>query len=619
MAARILNKVQKEIANVYQNILKLNEAMTDIRIVTGASVDEANSLMTSYNKLAKELGTTTTEVAKSASEWMRQGYSASESVNLITSSVKLARLGFMDMSSATTSLTAVLKGFNLQATESSEIVDKLTKLDAEYATTAGDIATALSRTAAAAKAANLDLDQTASMLTTIIDITQQDAGSVGNALKTILSRYGNVKAGVFAGMEEDGEDASESINDVEKVLNAIGIQIRSTSTEMRGFDEVLDDLAEKWDNLNDVEQNAVATAMAGVRQRNQFLALMQNYDQYKESLESSRTSSGTADEKYAAVMDSIATSMQRIQTAWESFTQKLQASGFVKGFFKVIAGVVENIDKVLPHIVAMLININAKHLPALGVKIKSLFGGKSAAANWFKGSFGGSKTLVEQQLLEKAKYRAGLVGEEGLTPEEKAALNGSKIQQPKSYTEELLKQIADNTAGIKRNTSNSGDDQSPVQDAPIVDARGGNKPSLIKRFGKSFGRNLKTYGIISGISAGISAGMTANYGDFTSGADKAVTGVASGVATGLLSAIPVVGPLLGSILGPLIGQGIGKIFYNEFHKEEIARRARVDEAKKQLEATQKVETAITSSEELASKDRSEWGSEEYKQEKELID
>lgn len=616
VAARILNKVQKETANVYQNILKLNEAMTDIRIVTGASVDEANSLMTSYNKLAKELGTTTTEVAKSASEWMRQGYTASESVNLITSSVKLARLGFMDMSSATTSLTAVLKGFNLQATESSKIVDKLTKLDAEYATTAGDIANALSRTAAAAKAANLDLDQTAAMLTTIIDITQQDAGSVGNALKTILSRYGNVKAGVFAGMAEDGEDASESINDVEKVLNAIGIQIRLTSTEMRGFDEVLDDLAEKWDNLNDVEQNAVATAMAGVRQRNQFLALMQNYDQYKESLESSRTSSGTADEKYAAVMDSIATSMQKIQTAWESFTQKLQASGFVKGFFKTIAFVVENIDKMLPGIVATLININAKHLPVLGMKIQGLLGGKSVASNWFKGSFGASKTLVEQQLLEKAEYRAGLIGEENLTPEEKAILSGSKIQKPKSYAEELLQQIADNTAGIKRNTSNGGDEQSSVQDTSIVDVGGGNKPPWIKRFGKSLGRNLKTYGIISGIGAGISAGMTANYGDFTNTGDKVVTGIAQGAATGLISAIPVVGPLLGPILGSFMGQKIGEIFYGHIHKEEIARRARVDEAKKQLEATQKVESAITSAEELTNKDRSEWSVEEYKQEKE---
>lgn len=619
VAARILNKVQKEIANVYQNILKLNEAMTDIRIVTGASVDEANSLMTSYNKLAKELGTTTTEVAKSASEWMRQGYTASESVNLITSSVKLARLGFMDMSSATTSLTAVLKGFNLQATESSKIVDKLTKLDAEYATTAGDIATALSRTAAVAKSANLDLDQTAAMLTTIIDITQQDAGSVGNALRTILSRYGNVKAGVFSGMAEDGEDTSESLNDVEKVLNAIGISIRSTSTEMRGFDEVLDDLAEKWDNLNDVERNAVATAMAGTRQRNSFIALLDAYNtEYRDALKSSRTSSGTADEKYAAVMDSIATSMQRIQTAWEGFTQKLKASGFVKSFFKVLAGFVESIDKWLPSIVAMLVNINARHLPVLGMKIKNLLGGKSAAANWFKGSFGGSKTLVEQQLFEKAKYRAGLVGEEKLTPEERAILNSSKVQQPKNYTEELLKQIADNTAGIKRNTSKDGETQSSTQDTNIIEASR-QKPSLLQRFGKSFGRNLKTYGVISGIGAGFSSGAVANYGDFTDIKDKMTTGITSGVSTALISSIPIVGPILGSVLGPKIGEWVGKAMYKKFHAEEIARRTRVDEAKKQLEATQKVETAITSAEELTSKDKDKWEVEDYKQEKQLID
>lgn len=619
VAARILNKVQKEIANVYQNILKLNEAITDIRIVTGASVDEANSLMTSYNKLAKELGTTTTEVAKSASEWMRQGYTASESVNLITSSVKLARLGFMDMSSATTSLTAVLKGFNLQATESSKIVDKLTKLDAEYATTAGDIANALSRTAAAAKAANLDLDQTAAMLTTIIDITQQDAGSVGNALKTILSRYGNVKAGVFAGMAEDGEDASESINDVEKVLNAIGIQIRLTSTEMRGFDEVLDDLAEKWDNLNDVEQNAVATAMAGVRQRNQFLALMQNYDQYKESLKSSRTSSGTADEKYAAVMDSIATSMQRIQTAWESFTQKLQASGFVKSFFKAIAFVVERIDKFLPHAVALLTSMTARHLPVLGMQIKGLFGDKSAGGRFVRSVFGRGKTFEEESLKQLGQYKKGIgykddelsdaerraLGVGGLenTADDKTALNTDQIKSDvgaiKSW---LLNNKKDNVSSQDATDNIKQDDYSSV-----------NKNKKSTNYLKKIRR---ISGAITGLATGISSGMTANYGDFTSGADKAVTGLASGVATGLISAIPVVGPLFGNILGPLIGQGVGKIFYNEFHKEEIARRARVDEAKKQLEAIQKVETAITSAEALISKDRSEWGSEEYKQEKE---
>ena len=626
VAARILNKVQKEIANVYQNILKLNEAMTDIRIVTGASVDEANTLMTSYNKLAKELGTTTTEVAKSASEWMRQGYSASESVNLITSSVKLARLGFMDMNSATTSLTAVLKGFNLQATESSKIVDKLTKLDAEYATTAGDIATALSRTAAVARSANLDLDQTAAMLTTIIDITQQDAGSVGNALRTILSRYGNVKAGVFSGIAEDGEGTSESLNDVEKVLNAIGISIRSTSTEMRGFDEVLDDLAEKWDNLNDVEQNAVATAMAGTRQRNAFQALMSNYATFQQALESSRTSSGTADEKYAAVMDSIATSMQKIQTAWESFTQKLQASAFVKTFFKAIAGVVENIDKILPNIVAALTAIAGKHLPTIGMKVQGLFSGGSRMGRSARAAFGRGGSFEQESLRELAEYKKGLgYKDKDLSEAEREVLaSGNYENTADDKTASNTDQIKSDVSAIRAYLQNKGA-SSPnvpnVEDGTNQKSEVNGGQNIPAAKGKTKGTKfLKkariASGITTGIASGISSGMTANYGDFTSTADKIFTGAASGILSGVGTALA--GPI-GGIVGTAIGQEFGKIFYGQFHKEEIARRARVDEAKKQLEATQKVESAITSAEELTSKDRSEWGSEEYKQEKELID
>lgn len=123
----------------------------------------------------------------------------------------------------------------------------------------------------------------------------------------------------------------------------------------------------------------------------------------------------------------------------------------------------------------------------------------------------------------------------------------------------------------------------------------------------------------TGLMTGISSGMAANYGDFTNTGDKVATGVISGGIAAIGSALGPIGSIIGSIAGSLLGQFFGKKLYNEFHKEEIARRARVDEARKQLEVTQKVETAITSAEELISKDRSEWGSEEYKQEKELID
>lgn len=239
IAAKVLNTARKEIQQVYQNILKLDEAMTNLRIVTGSNTEQAKSMMNTYNDLAMQLGTTTQAVAQSAAEWLRQGYSVSETNELIKSSTYLSRLGFMDMGQSVTALTSVMKGFRIEATDSMDIVDKLTQLDAKYATTAGDIATALSRTSAVAREAGLDLDQTAAALTTMIDVSQQDASSVGNAFRTILARYGNVKATAFTslvGDSEDIDDANGSINDTEKVLGAIGIKIRSSSSDMRDFD-----------------------------------------------------------------------------------------------------------------------------------------------------------------------------------------------------------------------------------------------------------------------------------------------------------------------------------------------------------------------------------------------
>lgn len=258
LAARVLNTARKEIQQVYQNILKLDEAMTNLRIVTGSNTEQAKSMMNAYNDLAMQLGTTTQAVAQSAAEWLRQGYSVSEANELIKSSTYLSRLGFMDMGQSVTALTSVMKGFRIGATNSMDIVDKLTQLDAKYATTAGDIATALSRTSAVAREAGLSLDQTAAALTTMIDVSQQDASSVGNAFRTILARYGNVKATAFTSLVGDSEDVDEtnsSINDTEKVLGAIGIKIRSSSSDMRDFDDVMDELADKWVTLTDVEKN----------------------------------------------------------------------------------------------------------------------------------------------------------------------------------------------------------------------------------------------------------------------------------------------------------------------------------------------------------------------------
>ena len=374
IAAKLLNKIPQDIQKVIQYTKELDAAMTNIRVVTGASAEEAQTLARGYTQLAKELGVTTVEVANSANEWARQGYEAEEANKLIVASSKLAKLGMISTTEATKDLTSAIKGFKLSTEEAMSVVDKLTKIDQVAAISAGNLAEGLARVATTAQQAGLSLDETAAMVTTITEVTQRDASTAGEALRTLISRYSNVKAGVFTSMGEEAEETSGNINDIEKVLGKLGIRIRTSGTEMRSIEDVLDELAEKWDTLDDVSRNAVASAFAGVRQRESFNILLSNWDRVKELTEESANAAGTADEKYTAYMDSMEAATKRLQNAWEGFTQSLETSTVMKFLTNTTALLVENTDK-LKYIVTGI-------AAASSLKIFDFFTNKGETGGW---------------------------------------------------------------------------------------------------------------------------------------------------------------------------------------------------------------------------------------------
>jgi len=76
--------------------------------------------------------------------------------------------------------------------------------------------------------------------------------------KTLFARMNNVAAGNFI-----DEETGESLNDVETVLNELGIKLRDVNGEFRNSGEVLDEVAERWNTFDSVAQHAIATAFAG--------------------------------------------------------------------------------------------------------------------------------------------------------------------------------------------------------------------------------------------------------------------------------------------------------------------------------------------------------------------
>lgn len=667
-AYRIISKITQELRKCVQIAKELDKAATNIRIVTGMSSEEVDVLMRKYTGLARELGVTTQIVAQSGQEWMRQGYNAEQANDLIVSSTKLSKLGMMDMNNATKVLTSTMKGFKLEASDVGQVVDKLTKLDMNYATTAADIGEAMSRTAAIAHQMGVSLDETAAMVTTIMDITQQSAEMTGTAIRTILSRYGNVKSGSFVSMLTDGEDL-DKINDIEKVLSVLGIEIRKSGLEMRDVGDVLDQLALKWTTLSDVEKNAVATAFAGTRQRNQFVVLMDNWKQVEEATDMAANAAGTADDKYGAYMDSIEARLNKLQTAWEEFTQKLSTSSFVKGAVSVLTFLVEHLDKILTLLGSISAYLMAKKLWANVGKLGGIFNGLStigfkkgaadAAANPNGGIinriFGTTQkgfTTVSSKLDQIMAIMNGeQTGDAAMSVVDSMAVtrraklskaNELEIESQK----EKLKRSKTNKAQIQskidrleaQNSALKGKGFDVGNGKTITMRKGPNgdmmyyettmNPKTQKPRTRKIGSNsadaqnalaqkkaqtkqrsagAAAAGLMSGIMAGMS-GTNSYFGNMIGGenikindiksdtTDNIINGVATGAATGLLSAIPGVGPLLGPILGPIIGDGIGGLFKWLRHKDEIDRKERVEEAKKNLEALNKVQSAIESAE-----------------------
>ena len=70
IAAKLLNKIPQDIQKVIQYTKELDAAMTNIRIVSGKSMEEAQASMRGLQQIAQETGTTLSELASAANEWL---------------------------------------------------------------------------------------------------------------------------------------------------------------------------------------------------------------------------------------------------------------------------------------------------------------------------------------------------------------------------------------------------------------------------------------------------------------------------------------------------------------------------------------------------------------------
>lgn len=262
IAWNVLSSGDQAISATIQKVRELDTTMTEIQMVTGQTDNQVRELIGTYSEMARQLGSTTEEVAKGSVEWLRQGKTVEETNKLLTASTMLSKVGMIEATEATELMTAALNGFKLSADEALGVVDKLAAVDLAYATSSEEIAVALQYVASSAGMANVSLDKMIGLITVVSQTTRLSAEQIGQSFKTIIARMQNIKVGKFV-----DDETGEALNDVEKVLNNIGISLRDSATEWRSLEDVIDEVGRKWETFNDIEKSAITTALAGTRQR----------------------------------------------------------------------------------------------------------------------------------------------------------------------------------------------------------------------------------------------------------------------------------------------------------------------------------------------------------------
>lgn len=284
--------------------------------------------MKSYNDLGQELGAITSDVASSADSWLRQGRTMAETNQLIQDSMVLSKDAQMDSEQASKVLTATLNGFQMSADQAGHINDVLTSIDLQSASDAGGIGEALSRTASMANNAGVSLEKTAAMIATIKDVTQQSDETIGTSVKSILSRMNNIKVGKFI-----DDETGESLNDVEKVLGKVGISMRDVNGQFQDSEITIDSIAEKWDTFDKNTQKAISTAVAGTRQINSFISVMDNWDKVQSLTDAAFNSDGTAQKKFEEnYMTSLEAKTNALKASMENLATTVVSDDMYAGF-----------------------------------------------------------------------------------------------------------------------------------------------------------------------------------------------------------------------------------------------------------------------------------------------
>lgn len=338
IAMGALHLLQGSLRQIYQNVVDIDTAMTELKKVTNETGSTYQSFLTEAGTRAKNIGTDVSSIVNATADYARLGYSLSDATKLADVSAIYYNVGdnLDSFDKATENIVGTMKAFNIQADDAISLVDKLNNVSNNYAVSSGDLGDILQRSASAMEAAGNTLDQTIALGTAMNSVIQ-NAETTGSTLKVLALRI----RGATTELEQMGEETDTVATSTSKLREQImgltnvdgkgGFDILTKSGDFKSTYDIIQGIAKVYSKMSDVDQAALLELLAGKNRANGVAALLSQASQAADVLQTSLNSSGSAMAENERVLDSVEGRLKIFEATFQEISTDLLNSGLVKG------------------------------------------------------------------------------------------------------------------------------------------------------------------------------------------------------------------------------------------------------------------------------------------------
>ena len=338
----VMQNVTRLFSASFENLKVLDEAYTNVRQTMDISQNEFDSMKNTAYEVGNSYGALGTDILEMVKIYAGAGVTVEEVNEKLAGTVAFQNVSGLSGTDATNALQSIINQFQLTTSKGMSAGDAITyvgdaisgvayNLSKDEGDAMKEIISAVEDAGSVVSQAGGSLEWYSAIVGTLAENMNATGSEVGGAMRMITARTLQQKD-AFEELNDSGEETEQAMANAEKALTSLGISIRGANGDLRSIEDILGDVADKWDTLSDSDQQFVAEKLAGTNRRSYFMALMEDYERVDELQAKALNSQGNmmqASEKYA---ESLTGKLNQLTNAQENFYQTLMNTDTMKSW-----------------------------------------------------------------------------------------------------------------------------------------------------------------------------------------------------------------------------------------------------------------------------------------------